>query len=157
MGVEPARNSSLPSGLPNFNVRNYGANGDGKAKDTKAIQSAIAAAGKSGGVVFRTDLLPPPLPLNLNSNDDIVASDHLPVVMVFNYPDPALRVTLTVSNGTALVKWPALVGRKFRIETSTNFANWAVAASNLVAFSAQQTWNAAASGTPTYFRVVRVP
>lgn len=107
--------------------------------------------------VFRTDQLPPPLPPNLNSNDDIVASDHLPVVMVFNYPDPMLRVALTVTNGSATVKWPALVGRKFRVEASTNLTGWSVVASNLVALSAQPTWSTNSGGVAQYFRVVRVP
>lgn len=107
--------------------------------------------------VFRTDLLPPPLPLNLNSNDDIIASDHLPVVMVFNYPDPALRATLSVSNQTVTLTWPALVGRSFTIQSSTNLSTWAVAASNLVALSAQPTWTTTATNAARFYRVVRSP
>lgn len=107
--------------------------------------------------VFRTDLLPPPLPLNLNSNDDIVASDHLPVVMVFNYPDPPLRATLSVSNQTVALQWPALVGRKFTIQASPNLTTWSVAASNIVATSAQPTWTAVTTNAMRYYRVVRVP
>jgi hypothetical protein len=38
-----------------LNVRNYGAKGDGKTKDTGAIQAAIDAAARSGGTVY----LPP--------------------------------------------------------------------------------------------------
>ena len=38
-----------------LNVRDYGARGDGKGKDTSAIQAAIDAAGRSGGTVY----LPP--------------------------------------------------------------------------------------------------
>jgi endonuclease/exonuclease/phosphatase family metal-dependent hydrolase len=107
--------------------------------------------------VFRTDRLPPPLPLNLNSNDNIVASDHLPVVMVFNYPDPALRTTLNVSNQTVTLTWPALVGRSFTIQSSTNLSTWTVAVSNLVALSAQPTWTATATNAARFYRVVRSP
>lgn len=107
--------------------------------------------------VFRTDLLPPPLPLNVNSNDDIVASDHLPVVMVFNYPDPQLRATLSVSNQTITLNWPALVGRKFNIESSPNLTTWTLSASNLVAASAQPTWTASTTNAARFYRVVRVP
>ena len=106
--------------------------------------------------VFRTDLLPSPPP-PLQSNDDIVASDHLPVVTVFNYPDPPLRPTLTLSNQSVVLNWPALVGRKFQIESSTNLATWTVAASNLVSLSSQVTWNASVASDLKYFRVVRLP
>jgi polygalacturonase len=42
-------------GFPQFNVRQFGARGDGLAKDTTAIQAAIDAAGALGGSVY----LPP--------------------------------------------------------------------------------------------------
>ena len=41
----------LPSGS-HFSVRQFGAKGDGQAKDTQAIQSAIDAAGVTGGTVY---------------------------------------------------------------------------------------------------------
>ncbi len=105
--------------------------------------------------IFRTDLLPPPLPSNLNSNDDIVASDHLPVVMVFNYPDPPLLTSLSMSNQTVTLTWPALIGRKFSVISSTNFTAWTVTASNLVSLAPQVTWNTTASADAKYFRVIR--
>ena len=43
--------SSTP-GFPQFNVRQFGARGDGLAKDTQAIQAAIDAAGARGGTVY---------------------------------------------------------------------------------------------------------
>ena len=106
--------------------------------------------------VFRTDLLPPPLPLNLNSNDNILASDHLPVVMVFNYPDPPLLTSLTLSNQTVTLTWPALIGRKFSVLSSTNLVTWTVTASNLVSLTPQMMWNTTAGADVKYFRVVRV-
>ena len=35
-----------------FNVRRFGARGDGRTKDTRALQAAIEAAGKGGGTVY---------------------------------------------------------------------------------------------------------
>jgi polygalacturonase len=37
---------------PRFNVRSHGARGDGRAKDTLAIQTAIDAAARAGGTVY---------------------------------------------------------------------------------------------------------
>jgi endonuclease/exonuclease/phosphatase family metal-dependent hydrolase len=107
--------------------------------------------------VFRTDLLPPPLPANLNSDDSIVASDHLPVVVVFNYPDPPLQVALSVTNETLTLNWPALVGRSFNVEASTNLLTWTAAATNLVAYSAQATWTTTATNAVQFYRVLRQP
>jgi endonuclease/exonuclease/phosphatase family metal-dependent hydrolase len=107
--------------------------------------------------VFRTDLLPAPLPPNLNSDDSLVASDHLPVAMVFNYPDPALRVTLSVSNQTVVLNWPALVGRSFDVQTSTNLFTWNAVATNLVATNATATWSTSTATGAKFYRVVRQP
>lgn len=38
--------------VPQFNVRQFGAKGNGQAKDTKAIQAAMDAAGVAGGTVY---------------------------------------------------------------------------------------------------------
>jgi len=47
-----AAESTSPSvASSSFNVRQFGAKGDGQTKDTKAIQSAVDAAGVSGGTV----------------------------------------------------------------------------------------------------------
>jgi endonuclease/exonuclease/phosphatase family metal-dependent hydrolase len=106
--------------------------------------------------VFRTDkLVSPPPPLL--TNDSITASDHLPVVMVFNYPDPPLVATFSVSNQTATLLWPSLVGRKFSVQASTNLATWTVTASNIIATTAQQTWTTSTTNAARFYRVVRVP
>ena len=39
--------------LHTFNVREFGAKGDGRALDTAAIQQALDAAGKAGGGIVR--------------------------------------------------------------------------------------------------------
>src|SRR5689334_10497470 len=47
-----AQSQTPASNLPHFNVRQFGAQGDGQAKDTQSIQAAIDAAGVAGGTVF---------------------------------------------------------------------------------------------------------
>jgi len=53
LGLSPAlgRAADLPSSAKIFNVREFGAVGDGKALDTKAIQKALNACGQAGGTV----------------------------------------------------------------------------------------------------------
>jgi len=48
----PVLAADVPSETPNFNVRRFGAKGDGQAKDTEAVQRAIDAAGRDGGCVL---------------------------------------------------------------------------------------------------------
>ncbi len=106
--------------------------------------------------VFRSDqLIAPPPPLL--TNDSVVASDHLPVQMIFNYPDPPLRVTLTTSAPNLTLTWPTLAGRRFQILSSTNLVTWSSAAPNLSSSSNQITWTTAISGSAAYYRVLRLP
>ncbi|HET8654160.1 MAG TPA: glycosyl hydrolase family 28-related protein, partial [Longimicrobiaceae bacterium] len=44
-----AQSPAGPSGRPVFDVRSYGARGDGKTLDTDAINRAITAASAAGG------------------------------------------------------------------------------------------------------------
>lgn len=120
------------------------------------LPAGVLAANVVASQVFRTDLLPAPPP-PLQANDGVTASDHLPVVMVFNYPDPQLEVALAVSNSTMVLSWPALLGRNFRVETSDDLVSWSVLASNLTALSSRPTWAAPATATSQFYRVLRLP
>jgi len=84
--------------------------------------------------VFRTDLLNP-LPSNLNATDDEVASDHLPVLMVFSNPyTPAFQVTSFARSNTAVtVKWASVPGQIYQVETSPDLQTWAAFTANLTA------------------------
>jgi len=121
------------------------------------LPNGLLASNLVGGQVFRTDVLPPPVPPELRSDDDLVASDHLPVVLVFRYPDPPLRASLSVSGQTVVLTWPALVGRNYRVETSPDLQTWTTATTDLTATQAGMTWTGPAAADSQFYRVIRLP
>jgi hypothetical protein len=112
----------------------------------------------ASSMVFRTDLLSP-VPPNLNGNDDMVASDHLPVKMVFNNPyDKPFRVlALARTNQAVTLTWQSVLGQPYRVDSSSNLTSWSALASNLVATSNTFTLTTNVVGDIRYFRVYRLP
>lgn len=108
--------------------------------------------------VFRTDLLPSPPP-PLLSDDDRIASDHLPVVMVFNdpYTKPFRLTSFALSSQTASFQWKTIIGQKYRVEISTNLSNWSVLASNLVGTGAPFDFSTNVVSNARFFRVYAGP
>ncbi len=104
--------------------------------------------------VFRTDLLNL-VPPNLLANDDITASDHLPVIMYFNnpYAVPFRLTSFAVTNQNATLKWESVTGLTYRVEISTNLAAWNVLASNLTATGTNYTFNTNLTGSVNFLRV----
>lgn len=110
--------------------------------------------------VFRTDLLTnPPPPPPLQTNDDVVASDHLPVFMVFANPyDKAFRLTSIAQNGANLsVTWESVPGQTYRLEASPNLADWTVFANNLLATDSVVAFSTNSSDDVKFLRVHRGP
>ncbi|MEY2408639.1 MAG: Endonuclease/Exonuclease/phosphatase family [Verrucomicrobiota bacterium] len=108
--------------------------------------------------IFRTDKLSL-MPAGLLATDSRTASDHLPVIMTFQNPyDPIPRVGIVVSsNQTVNLSWPTVPGRNYRVESSTNLANWFVVSTNLFAATTNQSWSASRSAPRQFFRVQRLP
>jgi len=108
--------------------------------------------------VFRTDLLNP-VPPNLNSNDDKVASDHLPVMMVFNNPyDKPFRITsITRSSPDVTLQWESVFGQPYRVDASSNLTTWTALASNLTATGTSFNFVTNVTDSVKFFRVYRVP
>ena len=108
--------------------------------------------------VFRTDRLSP-VPPNLNSNDNKVASDHLPVMMVFNNPyDKPFRLTsITRSDPNVTLQWESVFGQPYRVDASSNLTTWTALASNLTATGDGFTLVTNVTGEVRFFRVYRVP
>ncbi|HEX5219111.1 MAG TPA: immunoglobulin domain-containing protein [Verrucomicrobiae bacterium] len=108
--------------------------------------------------VFRTDRLTP-MPPNLNSNDCKVASDHLPVLMVFNnpYDKPFKFLSITRTHPTVTLQWESVPGQPYRMEASSNLASWVTLANSLVATGVNYTYSTNLSETTRLFRVQRIP
>ena len=110
------------------------------------------------GQVFRTDLLTP-LPANLYSDDDQIASDHLPVFMVFANPFnvPFRLLAISVAPPSVSLKWESISNCTYNIETSSNLTEWTPWVVNLVASSDSFILTTNLPDGVKYFRVRRVP
>ncbi len=108
--------------------------------------------------VFRTDLLTNPPP-PLLADDDITASDHLPVLTVFNspYDKPFRLLSITRSNPSVTLTWQSVSGQPYRVESSSNLTVWTGLASNLVASGTSYSFVTNVTGSTRFFRVFRVP
>jgi len=62
-----------------------------------------------------------------------------------------------LSNTNMVLNWPALVGRRFNLETSTNLLSWTVTASNLLATTPTYSFITNANDSARFFRVQRTP
>jgi hypothetical protein len=107
--------------------------------------------------VFRTDLLTN-FPSNLYSNDDKVASDHLPVLMVFNNPftKPFVLTSFTRNNQNLSATWEAVPGQSYRVESSSNLTSWTTLVDNLLATNYNFTVNTNLPASAQFFRVKRL-
>ena len=109
--------------------------------------------------VFRTDRLAG-FPPNLFSNDDKVASDHLPVLLTFANPfnAPFKIISIARTNQSVTLMWESATNRSFSVEASTNLVQWTALASNL--FAARTNFNFATNNVAdpiNFFRIYRVP
>jgi endonuclease/exonuclease/phosphatase family metal-dependent hydrolase len=108
--------------------------------------------------VFRTDLLNP-VPSSLQPADDKTASDHLPVLMIFNNPyDRPFRVTsIRQAAGSVTLSWETASNRQYRIESGIDFGSWRTVATNLVATGNSLSWTTNVSVSREFLRVYREP
>ena len=108
--------------------------------------------------VIRSDTLTP-LPAGWATGDTGIASDHTPVLMVFNNPfNPPFRLlSVSASNALVTLRWEAAASRQYRVEASSNLAAWTSLTTNLTATGAVFTFRTSLSGPARFFRVHRVP
>jgi len=124
------------------------------------MPSGLLLSNIVSGQVFRTDLLTnPPPPPPLQTNDDVVASDHLPVFMVFGNPyDKPFRFTSISENTPNLsVTWESVPGQAYRLEASSNLTDWTVFANNLMATDSLLTLSTNSNQDVRFLRVHRGP
>jgi hypothetical protein len=122
------------------------------------MPSGILFSNIAGSEVFRTDLLvgpPPPL----LAGDDAIASDHLPVLMVFvnPYDKPFQLLDLVRSNSSVSLSWQSIPGQTYSVEVSSNLLAWAPFASNLLATGSVFTFDTNVADLTLFFRVQRSP
>ena len=108
--------------------------------------------------VFRTDLLYP-VPSNLYSNDNKIASDHLPVFMVFGNPfnTPFRLLSIGVTNQNISLKWESASNRQYHVDVSSDLAAWMPLATNLAATGTNFTFATNVPGDVKFFRIRRAP
>jgi endonuclease/exonuclease/phosphatase family metal-dependent hydrolase len=108
--------------------------------------------------IFRTDLLTP-VPPNVYSNDDKIASDHLPVFMVFANPfnTPFHLLSIGLTNQILSLTWETASNQQYNVEVSSNLATWTPLVTNLAARGADFTFATNVPGNVEFFRVYRTP
>jgi endonuclease/exonuclease/phosphatase family metal-dependent hydrolase len=122
------------------------------------LPCAVLFSNVVGSEVFRTDLLYP-VPPNLYSNDDKIASDHLPVFMIFANPFnvPFRLLSIGLTNQLVSLKWESTSNRQYHIEVSSNLAAWTAWVTNLNATGADFTFTTNVPEAVKFFRVRRAP
>lgn len=110
------------------------------------------------GQVFRTDLMTP-RPFNLYSNDDKIASDHLPIFMVFANPfQTSFRLlSFELTNQIVTLIWESQSNHLYNIEVSSNLVQWMPLVVNLSATGPQTAFSTNMTSTPRFYRICRMP
>ena len=112
----------------------------------------------AGGEVFRTDLLTN-FPPNLFSNDDKIASDHLPVLMVFRNPfdTPFKLLSIVRTNQHITLRWESQSNRVFNIEASPDLRLWTPFATSIATSTDTSSFTTNLTNAEKFFRLYRVP
>lgn len=111
--------------------------------------------------IFRTDFLSP-TPPGLQSDDSQIATDHLPLLMVFRNPydvSPVLplRVNLQLTNETVTLAWDSNPGRHYLVQGSFNLTSWISLSPSIPATSTNTTWQGSTVAGGMFFRVAERP
>lgn len=107
--------------------------------------------------VFRTDELEP-LPAELNDDDSLNASDHLPVQVVFKNPfvQPFRITSILRSNEDVTLTWESVPGQRYAVEAALELfspGQWSTLSSNLLATNFVMTLETGVAQPEKFFRV----
>jgi hypothetical protein len=91
-----------------------------------------------------------------------VASDHLPVLMVFKNPfnTPFRLLSITRSNQSVMLQWESQINRNYRIEASSNLFSWTPFATDFFTTTTSSPFVFTADNIADpikFFRIRRVP
>lgn len=111
--------------------------------------------------VFRSSQLSP-LPAAIQPGDEALASDHLPVLMIFRNPDNgpfalALRRVANESPQLLQLSWPAWPGYTYQVLRSADLKRWFLDATLSPAGGSEATWPVAVTGGGQFIQVRRIP
>ena len=118
------------------------------------LLGGVLASNNSSSQVFRTDKLVSPPPPIL-ADDDVTASDHLPVKASFENPYAKRIRILDFSRlaSATTIKWTTVLGGVYQIETSTNLSTWSKLITHINANSNAYTINTNIADGYRFFRI----
>ncbi|MFO1488620.1 MAG: endonuclease/exonuclease/phosphatase family protein [Verrucomicrobiota bacterium] len=118
------------------------------------LPNALLGSNIYASQVFRSDRLNPQ-PAELGAEDSAIASDHLPVLMIFDnpYTKPFRITSISAGAGGAAVTWPAVPGQFYQVEASANLMVWQALAPPLTATNGQPSFVAVITNAAGFFRV----
>ncbi len=150
-----------PTNVFSGTINTYSIQGSVSERIDFIFPSALLATNVMSSQVFRTDLLTN-FSANLFSNDDKIASDHLPVLMTLANPFNTSFNVVAISraNQNLMLKWEAQTNRTYVLEASSNLISWFPFAANLFSATTNSTFIFNTNDVPSsvkFFRVFRVP
>jgi hypothetical protein len=122
------------------------------------LPCALLFSNIAGSMVFHTDPLTNEYPM-LRTNDSRTASDHLPVLMVFNNPynKPFRLLSITRSNQSLALTWESVPGQSYGVESSFDITSWTSLADNVLATGSDLAFSTNVPAVSEFFRVRRTP
>ena len=139
-------------------INTYSIQGSVSERLDYIMPGGVLATNIYSSQVFRSDKVSP-IPADLLSTDSATASDHLPVLMVFDNPfnTPFQISSITDSNQQVTLSWPTATNRQYRVDGSIDLTNWTAISSTLTASGTNDVFTTNVNDAVKFFRVYRTP